>query len=306
MTDLDQVPELGDPAARGRRTGTARWPGPSRRGVLQAGAALGTAAGMTLLGVFPAARRAYADGYDIYGSCPSYASDHNCSPGCGPSAVFADACVTTGAGAGFHKSDGTTWTLRPNQCFSGSYDGWLWRYQGACGSCGCHVERRCHDGYKRTSAGWVRSICRWTTECGCPGTVGWPTVRRGASGPNVASGQHLLNARGAALTADGAFGPLTETAVRSFQTGAGLPVTGVLDPRTWPALVITVRRADTGDAVRALQAQLDKWGYELTVDGVFGAGTEAAVRDTQRLNALTVDGIVGPLTWRALVGGAGA
>ena len=52
--------------------------------------------------------------------------------------------------------DGTTWTLRPNQCFSGSYDGWLWRYEGACGSCACHVERRCHDGYRRTSAGWRR------------------------------------------------------------------------------------------------------------------------------------------------------
>src|SRR5690348_9540716 len=56
-----------------------------RRTMFQAGTALGLAA----LGVFPAARRAYADGYSIYTSCPSYATDHNCSPGCGPSTIFA-------------------------------------------------------------------------------------------------------------------------------------------------------------------------------------------------------------------------
>jgi len=303
---LDLVPELGDPAGRSRRAATLRWSGPTRRSVLQAGAALGTAAGMALLGVFPAARRAYADGYDIYDRCPSYASDHDCSPGCGPSPIFADACVTSGAGAGFHKSDGVTWTLRPNQCYASAYDGWIWRYQGACGSCACYVERRCHDGYRRTSAGWVRSICRWTTDCGCPGSVGWPTVRRGDSGPDVTSVQHLLNARGAALTADGLFGALTEAAVRDFQAAAGVPVTGAVDPQTWPALVITVRRGDTGAAVRAAQVQLDKWGYELAIDGAFGPATEAAVRDAQLTNALAVDGVVGPNTWRALTGGAGA
>jgi hypothetical protein len=305
VTGLDTVPELGDPARRSRRTGAVRWSGPSRRSVLQAGAALGTATGMALLGVFPAARRAYADGYDIYGRCPSYASDHDCSPGCGPSPVFADACLTSGASTGFHKSDGTTWTLRPNQCYAGSYDGWLWRHQGACGSCACHVERRCHDGYRRTSAGWVRSVCRWTTDCGCPGTVSWPTVRRGDSGPDVTSVQHLLNARGAGLAADGVFGPLTETAVRNFQAAMGLSVTGVVDTRTWPTLVITIRRGDSGAAVRAVQVQLVKWGYELAVDGVFGPGTEAAVRDAQLQNRLVVDGVVGSSTWRALTGGAG-
>jgi len=114
-----------------------------RRGLLRAATALGFAA----LGVFPAARRAYADGYDIWdGECPSYAEDHDCSPGCGPSAIFGDACETSGPNLGFHKDDGITWTLRPNQCYSGTYDGWIWRYEGACGTCSCHVERRCHDG----------------------------------------------------------------------------------------------------------------------------------------------------------------
>ncbi len=143
----------------------------------------GTAAGMAVLGVFPAARRAYADGYDIYGQLPDVRERPRLLARLRAEPGLRRRLRHLGAGAGFHKSDGTTWTLRPNQCYSGSYDGWLWRYEGACGSCACHVERRCHDGYRRTSAGWVRSICRWTTDCGCPGAVGWPTVRRGQSGP---------------------------------------------------------------------------------------------------------------------------
>ena len=225
----------------------ARWAGPSRRTVLQAGAALGTAAGMALLGVFPAARRAYADGYDIYGSCPAYASDHDCSPGCGPSTVFADACVTSGTDAGFHKSDGVTWTLRPNQCYSGSTTAGSGATRAPAAPARCHVERRCHDGYRRTGAGWVRSICRWTTDCGCPG-AGRLADRppRATPAPDVSTVQHLLNApRCRASPRTVRSGRCTEAAVRSFQTGAGLPVTGAVDPRTWPALVVTVRRPAT-------------------------------------------------------------
>jgi hypothetical protein len=316
MTALDVVPPLrgADPgtgtAPRRPRAGRTLRPiaaaTPSRRSVLRAGAALGATVGMVALGVFPAARRAYADGYDIYGRCPSYATDHNCSPGCGPSTIFADACITSGLQTGFHKADGITWTLRPNQCYAGTYDGWLWRYQGACGTCACHVERRCHDGYRQTASGWVRSICRWNTDCGCQGAVSWPAVRRGASGPNVSTVQHLQNFRGAALTVDGIFGASTETAVRNFQSAGGLPVTGVVDAGTWPTLVATVRRGDRNEAVRGVQRQLNKYAYALAVDGIFGAGTDAAVRDYQLTSAIAVDGIAGQSTWRSLAGGAGA
>jgi hypothetical protein len=281
------------------------WSPLPRRTVLRAGAALGTAVGMAAMGVFPAARRAVADGFDIYPSCPSYATDHNCSPGCGPSTIFGDACNTSGPNVGFHKDDGVTWMLRPNQCFSGTYDGWVWRYQGACGTCACFVERRCHDGYRQTSSGWVRSICRWNTDCGCQGAVAWPVSRRGDSGPNVFTVQHLLTFRGATLTIDGSFGPLTETAVQDFQTAHTLPPTGVVDSVTWPVLVATVRRPDSNQAVRGAQRQLNRYGYALTVDGVFGPLTDGAVRDFQLQNALTVDGVVGQGTWRTLTGGAG-
>jgi peptidoglycan hydrolase-like protein with peptidoglycan-binding domain len=47
--------------------------------------------------------------------------------------------------------------------------------------------------------------------------------------------------------------------------------------------------------------------YSLAVDGVFGPRTDAAVRYFQQLvrgttEGFPIDGIVGPLTWQALVG----
>lgn len=312
MTTLDAVPPLRGtdpgtgtasrrrpPASRTRSRLTTSW-ALSRRTLLQAG----TAMGMAALSIFPAARRAYADGYTIYGGCPTYAADHNCSPGCGPSTIFAAACNTSGTYTGFHKNDGTTWKLRPNECYTGTYDGWLWRYQGACGACACSVERRCHDGYMKTSSGWVRSICRWNTRCECLTPVSWPTTRRGHTGPNVYTVQHLLTARGYPTTVDGIFGSGTETRVKQFQAAKGITASGVVDARTWPVLVVTVRRGNTGHAVRGVQRQLNKYGYKLTVGGVFGEATDATVRDFQRKNGLYVDGIVGQNTWRTLTGGA--
>ena len=204
---------------------------------------------------------------------------------------------------GFHKNDGVTWTLRPNQCYASTYDGWLWQYQGACGACACSVQRRCHDGYRKVGASWVRSICRWNTQCECLSSVSWPTIRRGNSGPNVYTVQHLLTARGFSMTIDGIFGTQTENSVIQFQTANGLAANGVVDALTWPTLVITTRMPNTGQAVHATQRQLNKYGYGLTVDGAFGALTDAAVRDFQRQNGLTGDGIVGPVTWRTLTGG---
>lgn len=48
--------------------------------------------------------------------------------------------------------------------------------------------------------------------------------------------QRLLNARGADLRVDGAWGPATTRAVRRVQVAAGLPATGRVDPRTAAAL----------------------------------------------------------------------
>ena len=65
----------------------------------------------------------------------------------------------------------------------------------------------------------------------------------------------------------------------------------------------TLCRGSKGDAVRELQTMLLKLGYDLGpcgIDGDFGKATEAAVRSFQSDHRLTVDGVVGPVTYGEL------
>lgn len=134
-----------------------------------------------------------------------------------------------------------------------------------------------------------------------PGPRPWPLVKQGAtqdSNWRVLAAQHLLRAAGATIAADGVFGPASGAATRAFQeslrtTDLGSTV-GQLD---WPALIVTVRPGDHGEAVKAVQTLAPG---ALAVDGSFGPLTEAAVREFQSMFAPPVDGVVGPMTWHAL------
>ena len=142
----------------------------------------------------------------------------------------------------------------------------------------------------------------------------WPLVREGDQQHPVKTLQYLLRARGNGLAADGAFGPVTDAAVRGFQQQKGLAVDGIVGPATWAALVITVKQGSQGDAVRGVQEEFQFRNLSgdpskgVQVDGIFGAKTDTAVRGFQQalhqdIPSVTVDGIVGPVTWQALVSG---
>ena len=58
---------------------------------------------------------------------------------------------------------------------------------------------------------------------------------------------------------------------------------------------MTIKQGSRGEEVKQIQAYLG-----LTVDGNFGPKTHGKVCEWQHNNSLTVDGVVGPLTWNAM------
>jgi peptidoglycan hydrolase-like protein with peptidoglycan-binding domain len=145
----------------------------------------------------------------------------------------------------------------------------------------------------------------------------WPVVATGHNGHPVKTLQFLLRARGhtvTTVTVDGIFGPQTDAAMKAFQMSKGLAADGTVDPNTWTALIIQVKKGSSGDAVRGVQEEFQfrnesgdpNKGVQL--DGIFGPQTDSAVRGFQHAVSLDVpsvaiDGIVGPITWQALISG---
>ncbi|SMO71675.1 peptidoglycan-binding domain-containing protein [Fodinibius sediminis] len=61
------------------------------------------------------------------------------------------------------------------------------------------------------------------------------------------------------------------------------------------------RRGSMGEEVKRIQRRLQEQDhYRGAIDGIYGGGTESAVRAFQRAQQLAVDGIVGPNTWGEL------
>lgn len=110
----------------------------------------------------------------------------------------------------------------------------------------------------------------------------------------------------------GVFGAGTEAAVKAFQANRGLRQDGICGRQTWSALVEAGHAPGDrllylrfpmlrGDDVAALQRRLGALGFNAgRVDGMFGPLTEGALRDFQHNAGLTVDGVCGPATLRAM------
>ena len=61
------------------------------------------------------------------------------------------------------------------------------------------------------------------------------------------------------------------------------------------------KKGSAGSVVTQIQQKLSQWGYYSgSVDGVYGSQTEKAVRQFQRKNGLTVDGVAGKQTLAAM------
>ncbi len=111
---------------------------------------------------------------------------------------------------------------------------------------------------------------------------------------------------------DGYFGKNTEKAVLNFQRDTNQVMDGIVGPKTWtfleqakttplPVNDPTIKLGDNNLFVTSLQLKLNTLGYlKEEPDGKFGSNTQAAVKEFQKDNSLSADGIVGPSTWRAI------
>lgn len=165
-------------------------------------------------------------------------------------------------------------------------------------------------------------------------------LRLGSGGNDVRNLQIRLNrisknypAIPKIVLTDGLFSTDTEDAVIEFQRIARLTTDGVVGNATWYAIIFyfnAVKRLNElnsegllitevsqdfpsqlgegtrGQSVRNLQYYISYLSRyypgipSVTVDGIFGNETAAAVIDAQNTFGLTADGIVGPVTWQSI------
>lgn len=64
--------------------------------------------------------------------------------------------------------------------------------------------------------------------------------------------------------------------------------------------MVNLKIGSMGKHVFILQKNLNKFGYDLNSDGIFGTLTQIAILDFQKKNKLYCDGIVGEKTWEKL------
>lgn len=86
------------------------------------------------------------------------------------------------------------------------------------------------------------------------------------------------------------------------QQEAKAPATTTTQTASGVITMKTLRKGDKGTQVKVLQWLLNENGYNAgAVDGIFGSGTQAAVKAFQKAKGLAVDGVVGKNTWTKLL-----
>ena len=159
-------------------------------------------------------------------------------------------------------------------------------------------------------------------------------LRPGDTGDDVRVIQYFLAVVGTfddavpSVAINGIYDESTANAVIAFQTAVGLTPDGIVGEDTWNRLYDAYRgiiatltvpenrvapypgeplvSGSTGEYVMFLQTYLNRIAATypaiptVTVDGVFGNATEAAVTAFQREFGLSPNGIVGPITWERI------
>ncbi|MEI2777438.1 MAG: peptidoglycan-binding protein [Tetrasphaera sp.] len=128
-------------------------------------------------------------------------------------------------------------------------------------------------------------------------------LRLGSTGSAVRLAQSNLPG----VAVDGEYGPLTQSAVRSFQSRYGLTVTGNVGRAVWNKMeqlqyplikfrkTVILKKGDTGNAVKKAQ-----WALRMPKTGVFDDRMFQRVRQVENKYGLKPNGVIGPLTWAAL------
>ena len=123
----------------------------------------------------------------------------------------------------------------------------------------------------------------------------------------IATIQTSLNEKyGLNISVDNIYGnEMKKALVKGLQTelnkqfGSKLAVDGIFGTNTYNAC-INVRRGAEGNITWLIQSMLICKLFNINADGIFGPATESAIREFQKRNGLSQDGIVGKNTFNKL------
>ena len=232
------------------------------------------------------------------------------------------------SGAGYHflvRKDGKVYRLRPEDkvgahaygsnnnslgiCFEGNY--MEEDMPEAQKEAGKELVAYLKNKYKISTVQKHKDVCVTS----CPGDK-FPfdqiANETGESKPSKEKGkiaiiQTSLNEKyGLNISVDNIYGNETKKAlVKGLQTelnkqfGSKLAVDGIFGTNTYNAC-INVRKGAEGNITYLIQAMLICHSFDIDADGIFGPATESAVREFQKRNGLSQDGIVGKNTFNKL------
>ena len=232
------------------------------------------------------------------------------------------------SGAGYHflvRKDGKVYRLRPEDkvgahaygsnnnslgiCFEGNY--MEEDMPEAQKEAGKELVAYLKNKYKISTVQKHKDVCVTS----CPGDK-FPfdqiANETGESKPSKEKGkiaiiQTSLNEKyGLNISVDNIYGNETKKAlVKGLQTelnkqfGSKLAVDGIFGTNTYNAC-INVRKGAEGNITYLIQAMLICHSFDIDADGIFGPATESAVREFQKRNGLSQDGIVGENTFNKL------